>query len=249
MINLPCIEDLSKLKITKVKHWKVCFEYSGDKYILISDSDSDDCGLILYKKTLLDKDKFKLEFIASKLTSEQPSELIMDISKNKPTSLVYSNINREFFVKKLTELGFNNGKYKDEYQAVQDNVHEIYEEIRELTRKASGLYKEWRTTNKRGSKQYGIEIKRKVAERVEGAKVGEYCEEYNAYYGDVHPEYGGKLVDLFNFEVGTSFYVTNGGYSALISVDEHGDKVIVTPCSVMKLTKNKHSAYIYEEEQ
>lgn len=37
-----------------------------------------------------------------------------------------------------------------------------------------------------------------------------WCEEYQDYYGNSHPEYGGILTDLQELPVGTKFFVANG---------------------------------------
>ena len=81
-------------------------------------------------------------------------------------------------------------------------------------------------------------------ERVKGAKDGDFCDEYKNYYGKSHPVYGGKLTDLYSLPVGTIIDVTTGDYSAIISVNSHGDKGVETDKGFVKLTKEHHSAYI-----
>lgn len=242
------LEDLRELRITKVTSFKIYFRYKDDYYMLLDESDDDTC-ISLYKRLWVRDNRLQLEIVNSAISSMGMEQFIKDISKKRPAHLVYSNIDREFFVKRLVELGFVSGKYDEQYREVIDKAEIIGDEIRKLKNQVSDIYKEWRDTPGIGSKQYGIELKTKIADRVKGAKAGEWCEEYNAYYGDTHPEYGGVLTDLFSLHVGDLFTVANGWYDAYIGVTKHGDKCVITDKSCVKLTKDKHSAYIYKGEK
>ncbi|MBO5387753.1 MAG: hypothetical protein J6A59_06370 [Lachnospiraceae bacterium] len=242
------LEDLKELKVTRVTSYKIYFKYKDICYMLIDESDDDAC-ISLYKRLWVKKDRLNLVKMGSTISSGGMSQFIKDISKKRPAHLVYSNIDREFFVKKLVEMGFVSGIYDKQYKEAVGRAEIIRAEIRKLQNQVSDIYKEWRDTHGIGSKQYGIELKTKVADRVKGAKEGEWCEEYNAYYGDIHPEYGGVLTDLFSLHVGDWFTVANGWYDAYIGVNKHGDKCVVTDKSCVKLTKDKHSAYIYQGEK
>ena len=244
------ITDLRKLKIKKVSNFKLLFEYDGREYIIINDS-GDDCHISLYERIWVKKDasgrkqRCILEHVAGEVTCRTPIDFIKDISKRHPKNITYSNIDREYFVKMLAEMNFVGGKYTEEYKKLKEEQDKINEEIRKLQREVSELYKDWRKPSGHGSKQpVSTEFLINISERVVGAKTGDWCEEHKAKYGSVHSEYGGELVDLFSLPVGTNFYVNNGSYDAVISVDEHGDKCILTAKSFVKLTKEHHSAYI-----
>ena len=71
-----------------------------------------------------------------------------------------------------------------------------------------------------------------------------WCEEYNDFYGNSDPKYGGVLTDLRTLPAGTEFYVTNGAWCGKILPDNcilvHGPKTD----NIVKLTDNHHSLYI-----
>lgn len=240
------INDLSKLKITKVNIWKIYFDYADKHYMLIDDSD-EDAHISLYERIIDSNGKVELEFITGQILCGWVMQYIRNISTTKrPKTLVYSLIDRMYFVKRITLAGLADSVYKDEIEQKQLKLDEYEAEIKRLQKLISDtkidMLKSDGHGSKTTSKQY--ELKLKASERIKGKQAGEYCEEYQAYYGDIHPEYGGQLVDLFALPVGMYFRVTNGQYDATILVDEHGDKCIVTLNSCVKLTKEKHSAYI-----
>lgn len=236
------IKDLTKLKITKITSWKVYFDYEEQHYMLIDDSD-EDAHLSLYKRDI-DNGKVNLTWMNGKVTTLRIRSIIKDISKRRPTSTVYANIDREHFVKKLLELEFSSGIFEDVYNRNKEQINVLRKQIAQLNKRVYELQNEWEETSGHGSKCYGIDVKYNVANRVTPAKNGEWCEQYNDYYGNTHPRYGGALTDLFSLPVGCNFYVTNGCYYATIVVDEHGDKCILTCCTCVKLTKDYHSMYI-----
>lgn len=236
------ITDLTKLKITKVTDWKVYFDYEGQHYMLIEDSD-EDAHLSLYKRDI-DNGKVTLTWLNGKVTTLRIKSIIKDISKRRPTSIVYINIDREHFVKKLVELEFSSGIFENEYNRNKEQIKILREQIEQLNKRVSELQNEWDITSGHGSKCYGIDVKYSVANRITPAKNGEWCEQYNDYYGNTSQEYGGTLTDLFTLPVGKKFYVANGCYDATIIVDEHGDKCVLTCCTCFKLTKENHSLYI-----
>lgn len=236
------IKDLTKLKITRLTYRKAYFDYDKEHYVLIDDSD-DENHLSLYKRDI-DNGRVRLTHLIGKITDAGIRYFIRDISKRHPVCTVYSNIDREYFVKKLVELGFSSGIFEDEYKRSTEQMRVYREQIEMLNKKIQGVQDSWNLTSGHGSKCYGIDVKRKAADRIKPAKDGEWCEQYNDYYGNTHPKYGGVLTDLFSLPVDCSFYVTNGCYDATITVDEHGDKCIMTDRSCVKLTKSNHSLYI-----
>ena len=71
-----------------------------------------------------------------------------------------------------------------------------------------------------------------------------WCEEYQDYYGNSHPEYGGILTDLRTLPVGTEFYVANGAWHGKTLSDNriliHGLKAD----AIVAFTDEHHSLYI-----
>lgn len=75
--------------------------------MLLDDSD-EDAHLSLYRRKI-DNGKVTVTWLNGKVTFLKVYSIIKDISKRQPTNLVYTNIDREYFVKKLVELGFTKG--------------------------------------------------------------------------------------------------------------------------------------------
>ena len=71
-----------------------------------------------------------------------------------------------------------------------------------------------------------------------------WCEEYNDYYGNHDPRYGGTLTDLRALPAGTKFHVANGWWDG---EKLEGDSILVYAPSgdrVVKLTEEYHSLYL-----
>lgn len=240
------ITSLESLRFKQVKLWKVLFEYDNKEYLLLDTGDVEEGCITLFERHKVRENRYILKFMKSIFTSSKPIDYIKDISKRNAKTLVYSNIDREYFVKQLVRNGLaeEGSLYYVVWNAIIQEEDKINAQIRELNRQKSELYKEWSKTAGRGSRVNIDKIKKEVADRIPGAKDGDYCEEYKDYYGNTHPEYGGKLVDLYGLKVGTVVFVTNGGYLATITFDDHGDKCVVTDKSLVKLTKEHHSAYV-----
>lgn len=71
-----------------------------------------------------------------------------------------------------------------------------------------------------------------------------WCEEYNDYYGNPDPKYGGKLTDLRTLPTGTEFHVANGWWTGQ---KLEGDYILVyAPGGKrrVELTENHHSLYL-----
>ena len=245
------ITDISKLRITKVKPWKIYFKYNEDEYMLIEDTD-EDAHISLYKRYKLNSGNHRVECINGAITCMSISTFIKDISKKRAKHIVYANIDRNNFVIKLLELGFSTGyleerqsRYNEKQYEIDTKIEELQSKITQLIHDKHELLKDKQNIRKLGSKTANANIiKREMAERVHGKKDGEWCEQYNDYYGNSDPIYGGKLTDLYNLPVGTWFNVANGAYNAHIGYNEHGDKCIVTDVNCIKLTPKFHSLYI-----
>lgn len=170
------IEDLMKLRFKKVKPWKVVFMYDNNLYMLLDDSD-DERRLSLLKRVNRDgKDTF--EYINGRATLYSLMDLIKDISRKKSSkveNITYSNIDREYFVKKLVELGFSTGLFENIYKNKEEEIKRLRDEIKKLEAQIIDVNKCWDKTSGHGSKCYGLELKKKIADRVTGAKDGDYC--------------------------------------------------------------------------
>lgn len=242
------ITDLKKLKITKVRPWKIYFKYENKNYMLISENEDEH---ISFFEREISNGKIRLHFINSTNTWGGIQSFIKDISKHAVTNVVYTNIDKEFFVKKLIALDLVCGIYSTEYtntvnkmQNIQDEIDALQKRINDLKTKSKEYHNKYFSTAGHGSKCYGDKFRIQQAERIEGAKDGDYCAQYNDFYGNTHPKYGGTLTDLYNLPVSTHFHVANGCYDAIISFDEKGNKCVVTDVSCRELTEECHSLYI-----
>ncbi len=71
-----------------------------------------------------------------------------------------------------------------------------------------------------------------------------WCEEYEDYYGNSDPQYGGALTDLRTLPVGTKFFVANGWWEGEILSD---NRILVhepTKDRVVQLTDKHHAWYL-----
>ena len=71
-----------------------------------------------------------------------------------------------------------------------------------------------------------------------------WCDEYQDYYGNSDPQYGGKLTDLRTLATGTKFFVANGWLEG----EKLEDNCILvqapTGDRIVKLTEEYHSLYL-----
>ena len=150
------IEDLMLLKITKVTTWKIYFQYSNKSYMLIDDSE-EDAHISLYEREI-SNNKIRLHFLNGAITLGGTNLFIKDVSKKKAKHLVYSNIDREYFVKKLVKLGFSSGLYEQEYIELNKKKEELN------SKQFDELKRAWYITSGHGSKSYGNRYKQKENE-------------------------------------------------------------------------------------
>lgn len=98
------IQELSLLKITKVKPWAIYFDYDQKHYLLHGKSDGYESVQELYERHL-DKNGFwTLEFIKSDYGNEYIINYYI-----KPISwqtIVYNQIDKEYFVRHMAIHGF-----------------------------------------------------------------------------------------------------------------------------------------------
>lgn len=96
------IEDLNKLKITKVRYDKIYFKYDNVRYFIIANYDCGDQWYSLYRKQFIDK-KCIVELIkTSGWTFADIRDLLDDRTKSK-RNYIYTHIDKEYFINKLKE--------------------------------------------------------------------------------------------------------------------------------------------------
>lgn len=125
------IQDLSKLKITKVKNWAIYFTYDDEKYLLHGSCSDYEYGLHLYKRIPINEcGKYKLDFIDGALATS-------DYIKNKYIKffgkcLCYKKIDKEYFVNKLTWDGFCTSCFDKEINERKEAIQDHYKAIKQL---------------------------------------------------------------------------------------------------------------------
>ena len=135
MIN---IQDVSLLKITKVRDWSILFDYDGKHYLLhgtreIGELDRQE----LYERNLNQNGKYDLEYKNSCYGTEYVSR---DYIKSKSSkTIVYNQIDKDFFAYKLTKRGFAEGIMEDKVQYENDRIDKIQKQIRIFEYKISEL--------------------------------------------------------------------------------------------------------------
>lgn len=129
------ITDLSKIKITEVKDWVIYFSYNGEKYLLHGSSDGFDASVTLYKRLSIDdnKGKYKLEVIESMPSSSVyiRNEYIRYFGLDRNNTVSYSNIDKEYFIKKLSYNGFANNIYDDLLKKKNNAIKDINKQIKD----------------------------------------------------------------------------------------------------------------------
>lgn len=140
------VTDLSLLEITKVKDWAINFDYDGKHYLLHGSSElGEGSWQELYERILNQNGHYKLNHIKNKLYADE--YVVNDyIKRQKGKTIVYRNIDKEYFVYKLTKRGFATGIMEERVNEEEKHIAKIekqiknYEEkIRELRQEISGL--------------------------------------------------------------------------------------------------------------
>lgn len=141
------ITDLNLLKITRVRNWSISFDYDNKHYLLHGTSELDGGSWSeLFEKTYDEKGKYHLEQIGATRSSEY---VINDyLKKQKGKTIVYSQIDKEFFAFQLTyrklATGIMEEKVKDvekEQEKIQKKINYHKEKILELRKEFQNLLK------------------------------------------------------------------------------------------------------------
>lgn len=103
MIN---ITDISLLKITKVKPWAICFDYEDKHYLIHGDYElGEGSWQTLYERVLDKNGKYTLTH--PKYCPYASDNVVSDyIKKQRGRTVVYRNIDKEYFAHKLVKRGF-----------------------------------------------------------------------------------------------------------------------------------------------
>lgn len=98
------MNDLSLLEITKVKPWAIYFDYDNKHYLLHGKADGYESIQELYERQLDKNGNYDLIFIKSRYGRDYlDSDYIKSISRK---TIVYNQIDKEYFREQLTRSGF-----------------------------------------------------------------------------------------------------------------------------------------------
>ena len=98
------IKNLTLLKITKVKPWEIFFDYNNKHYFLHGKNEEYEEFQELYERYLDKNGNYTLEFIKGCSETEDVKSIYIKNAYGK--SIVYSQIDKDFFVKQLMKYGF-----------------------------------------------------------------------------------------------------------------------------------------------
>lgn len=136
------ITDLTLLKITRVRDWSICFDYNGKYYLIHGQSEvGEGSGQDFYERILDEHGKYELKHIQSKwFVNENVAWDYIRCNfsgRNKP--IVYSQIDKGFFVYKLTKRGFASGIMEQHVRDEEEKVKSVEKQIREYEEKVREL--------------------------------------------------------------------------------------------------------------
>ena len=131
MIN---ITDFSLLKITRARPWSICFDY-GDKHYLIHGSYEMGEGSWqeLYERELDANGKYNLLHLK---TVNGDDDVKQDyIERQRGNTIVYKNIDKEYFAYKLTKRGFATGIMENKVKEEQKHRDRVEKQIKKYQEK------------------------------------------------------------------------------------------------------------------
>lgn len=98
------MNDLSLLEITKVKPWAIYFDYDNKHYLLHGKADGYESIQELYERQLDKNGNYDLIFIKNRYGRDY---LVSDYIKSmNQKTIVYNQIDKEYFREQLTRSGF-----------------------------------------------------------------------------------------------------------------------------------------------
>lgn len=129
------ITDLSLLKITKVKDWAIYFDYDGRHYLIHGGSElGEGSWQDFYERILDEYGHYELHHIGTKPYAKEC--VVNDyIKRQKGHTVVYRNINKEYFVYKLTKRGFATGIMEERVIEEEKYISKIEKQIKKYEEK------------------------------------------------------------------------------------------------------------------
>lgn len=122
------------MKITRVRDWSILFDYDGKHYLIHGKYE---CGegswQELYERELDKNGRYNLNYIKNITGNEYVfRDYIKDWNKK---TIVYSQIDKEYFAYKLVKRGFANGIYEDQVNKDKEKIKALREELEQHERK------------------------------------------------------------------------------------------------------------------
>jgi hypothetical protein len=135
------IDDIRKLKITKIKNWAIYFTYNNDRYILHESSKDYETYTTLYKKVPLNESgKFELKWICNDVGRRIPYIHYKCERRIKVyESRTHRQIDLDKFLWDMTWDGFFDSCYSDVIAKRKQQINDIRQAIRILEDQAREL--------------------------------------------------------------------------------------------------------------
>lgn len=131
LANIPSITDLSKLKITKVKQWAINFDYEDKHYFIHGRYEyGEGSGQDFYERILDENGHYELIHITSKWFEEDNLPVYYIKNYHKFRNYVYNQIDKDFFVKQLTKIGFADSDFVEVVKKEKKTIDDLKEEIK-----------------------------------------------------------------------------------------------------------------------
>ena len=131
-LKIPNITDTQLLKITRVRDWSTCFSYDGQGYLIHG---CYECGegswQDLFKRDLDKNGKYSLEYITTVTGDELVKTQYFDYCR----TLVYSHIDKDEFLYRLTKAKLATGKYQEIINAERVELAILQQELTALRQK------------------------------------------------------------------------------------------------------------------
>lgn len=127
MIN---ITDLSLLKITRVRPWAILFDYGNEHYLIHGSYEFGESSWQEFYKRKLDKNgKYNLTHLKN---CPHADEYVSNdyIKRQRGNTIVYKNIDKEYFAYKLTKRGFATGIMENKVKEEQKHITKVEKQIK-----------------------------------------------------------------------------------------------------------------------
>ena len=131
-LNIPNITNSQLLKINRVRDWSICFSYDGQGYLIHGRYE---CGegswQELFKRDLDKNGNYSLEYITGVAGDESVKNRYFEYNK----TLVYSQIDADAFLYKLTKAKLATGKYQETIDSENAELAILKQELAALKQK------------------------------------------------------------------------------------------------------------------